>query len=223
MLDARLLLLLSDVDGLFDRHPADVDAQMIPRVDDIDGLDQRILGVAGSVFGSGGMASKVEAARIATLSGADVVVAPAGRVGVVSSVVVGEDVGTWFPPGASRPDSRKRWIAFAKMPRGRLRIDAGAVRALVRRGSSLLAAGIIDVTGDFAAGDAAEVVGPDGQTVARGLVAYNAEACRRLRGKSTDELDADHQRAVIHRDSMVVLARPPQPTAGGGTFGTHTV
>lgn len=216
MLDARLLILLSDVDGLYDRHPGDRGAALISRVDRIDDLDERHFGVSGTPFGSGGMSTKLEAARIATFSGAHAVIANARRSGVVGSAAAGDDVGTWFPPSDTRPGSRKRWIAFARMPHGRLGVDDGAVRALVERGSSLLAAGITDVAGDFTRGDAVEVAGPSGLVVARGLVTYGAEAVRALQGRSTSDLDADHQRAVIHRDSMVVLRTPSELQTGGG-------
>jgi glutamate 5-kinase len=207
MLDAGLLILLSDVDGLFDGHPSEPDAVLIPRVDDLDALDERHYGPSNSLFGRGGMSSKLEAARIATFSGASAVIGDARLPGVVGSLAQGESVGTWFPPRQARPGGRKRWIAFARAPHGLLGIDAGAVRALVDRGSSLLAAGVTEVTGDFAPGDAVEVAGPDGKIVARGLVAYGAETVRALCGRSTDELEPAHQRAVIHRDSLVVLAR----------------
>ena len=207
MVDAGLLVVLSDVEGLYDRHPSEPGAELIPRVDDVASLDQRHFGASGSAFGRGGMSTKLEAARIVTVSGAHAVIANARRSGIVADVTSGSPVGTWFRPGPSRPGSRKRWIAFARTPHGRLGIDAGAVRALVERGSSLLAAGITDVAGEFGPGDAVEVAGPSGSVVAQGLVTYGADAIRALRGRSTDDLDEAHQRAVIHRDSMVVLAR----------------
>lgn len=207
MLDAGLLILLSDVEGLFDGPPSQPGAVLIPQVDDLEALDERHFGSSGTAFGTGGMSSKLEAARIATFSGASAVIGNARRPGIVRAAAWGERVGTWFPPGATRPGSRKRWIAFARMPHGRLQIDAGAVRALVERGSSLLAAGVTEVRGDFAPGDAVEVAAPDGRVVARGLIGYGSDAVRTLLGRSTDEFEPDYQRALIHRDSLVVLAR----------------
>lgn len=211
MLGADLLLLLSDVDGLYDGVPsADPAPPLIERVDDVAVLDDRHVGLAGSHVGSGGMVTKLEAARIATFSAAHAVIANARAPRAVRRVVDGEALGTWFPPSRRRPDSRKLWIAFARQPRGCLVVDAGAVRALTSRGSSLLAAGVLDATGDFSRGDAVEVVGPDDQVVARGLVAYNRTELGRLLGRSTRELVAElgpgYDREVIHRDSLVVVA-----------------
>jgi glutamate 5-kinase len=156
------------------------------------------------------MVTKLEAARIATFSGASAVIANARRSDVLVDAVAGRVVGTWFPPARRRPESRKLWIAFAHQPSGRVVIDAGAVRALVERGSSLLAAGIVDVTGAFAPGDAVDVVAEDGHVVARGLVSYSAEEVRNVRGRSTEQLATElgtrFAGEVIHRDHLVVTA-----------------
>lgn len=209
MLGADLLVLLSDVEGLYDGHPSD-GAPLLDRVDDLARLDERHYGASSSGFGSGGMATKLEAVRIATFSAAHAVIARARRPDVLAEVVGGADVGTWFPPSERRPDSRKLWIAFAPAATGRLVVDQGAVRALVERGSSLLAAGILEAEGDFTAGDAVDVVGPDSRIVARGLVAYDRDDVLRLRGRRTSdalgELGPGFERAVIHRDKLVVVA-----------------
>jgi glutamate 5-kinase len=210
MLRADLLVLLSDVEGLLDGDPAVTpDLPVVERVDDLSALDARHYGRAVSAVGSGGMASKLEAARIATFSAAHTVIANARSSGVVRAAVAGDHVGTWFPPSPRRPESRKLWIAFAPAPKGQLRVDAGAVRALVERGSSLLAAGVVEALGEFDPGDAVEVLGPDDRVVARGLVAYGSGDIRRLRGRSSGALLADlgrgYDRAVIHRDSLVVV------------------
>jgi glutamate 5-kinase len=211
MLGADLLVLLSDVDGLLAGDPAlTASLPVVERVDDLSALNADHYGSAVSDVGRGGIASKLEAARIATFSGAHTVIANARRRGTIRAAVAGDHVGTWFPPSSRRPESRKLWIAFAPTPRGRVRVDAGAVRALVERGSSLLAAGVVDAVGEFDAGDAVEVVGPDERVVARGLVAYDSDDVRRLRGRSTPalvtELGPGYDRAVIHRDSLVVVA-----------------
>jgi glutamate 5-kinase len=210
MLGAELLVLLSDVEGLLDGDPArEDDLPVIGRVDDLGVFDGRRFS-PGSDVGTGGMETKLDAVRIARFSGAHSVIARARRDGVVRDVVAGAPVGTWFPPAARRPESRKLWIAFAPQPQGSVTVDAGAVRALVERGSSLLAAGITAVDGHFAAGDAVDVLGPDGHRVARGLVAHAAEVLERVKGRSTDELaeelGAPYARAVIHRDSLVVIS-----------------
>lgn len=210
MLHAELVVLLSDVDGLYPERPTTGAGAPLDRVDDVGMLDGLVVGPAGSDVGTGGMASKLEAARIATFSGASAVIANARRPDVLTDVVDGAPVGTWFPPSRRRPDSRKLWIAFAPIPQGRIFVDQGAVRALVERGSSLLAAGIVDSQGAFAAGDAVDVVGPDRHVVARGLTTYSSDDVLQIRGRSTEALGAEHgvafTREVIHRDSLVVVA-----------------
>ena len=211
MLRAELLVLLSDVDGLYAQRPGpDASAQQpLDRVEDFAALDAQVFGPAGTDVGTGGMASKLEAARIATFSAAHAVIANARRPDVLLEVAAGDHIGTWFPPAGRRPESRKLWIAFAPMPQGRIFVDAGAVRALVERGSSLLAAGIVDVQGDFNAGDAVDVVGPDRAVVARGLTTYATADLRQISGRSTEALTAEFgvafTREVIHRDSLVVV------------------
>jgi glutamate 5-kinase len=206
MLGADLLVLLSDVDGLYAEDPRrDTDAEPVDRVDDLDDVDRYRIGRSGSGVGTGGMVSKLDAVRIATLGAAQVVIANARRPGVVAEVVAGASVGTWFP-ARDRPERRKLWIAFATAPQGSLVIDHGAVRALVERGSSLLAVGITEVHGGFDAGAAVNVVGPDHQLVARGLVAFAAAEVRGMVGRSSGELTPDRRRAVVHRDSLVLLA-----------------
>ena len=212
MLNARLLVLLSDVDGLYQKRPEPgaENVDPIDRVEDFAALDAQVVGPAGSDVGTGGMASKLEAARIATFSAAHAVIANARRPDVLIDVADGAHLGTWFPPADRRPDSRKLWIAFAPVPQGRIHVDAGAVRALVRRNSSLLAAGIVEAEGDFTAGDAVDVLGPDHAVVARGLTTYSCEDVRQVRGRSTEVLEAElglsYTREVIHRDSLVVVA-----------------
>jgi glutamate 5-kinase len=207
MLGADLLVLLSDVDGLHDGHPS-TGAPLLDRVDDIGALDGRHWGTSSSDVGRGGMAGKLEAARIATFSAAHVVIANARRPGVVAAAVDGERVGTWFPPSPRRPESRKLWIAFAPRPRGVVVVDEGAVRALTTRGSSLLAAGVVDALGDFASGDAVDVVGPDRTAIARGLVAYDRRDVLRVRGSSSEQVAAtlgpDARAEIIHRDRLVL-------------------
>jgi glutamate 5-kinase len=211
MLGAQLLVLLSDVEGLLDGDPSrDPDLPVIDRVDDLARLDGVRWGGSSSGVGTGGMASKIEAVRIARSSAAHSVIAHARRADIVAQVIGGAHVGTWFPPSARRPESRKLWIAFAPQPQGAVTVDSGAVRALVDRGSSLLAAGVVDAEGPFSAGDAVDVRGPEGRTIARGLVAYGAEEVLRMCGRSTEqiveELGSSYAGAVIHRDRLVVVA-----------------
>ena len=215
MLDARVLVLLSDVDGLFDRDPGtDPAARLVPRVDDIDAIDPATVGGTGSWVGSGGMRTKVESARVAVLSACHAVVANARNPSVVVDAVAGAPVGTWFVAQPRRLEARRLWIGFALSTSGRIHVDAGAALALVERGTSLLAVGITAVEGRFSAGEAVEVCDPDGRVIARGLVNFDTEDVRRLAGRSTlaatEELGPAYGREVIHRDDLVVLtpARP---------------
>ena len=210
MLEADLLVLLSDVDGLYDRDPRnDPSAQLIGRVDDLASIDPRSVGGSGSSVGSGGMRTKVEAGRVAALSGCHAVVAHARRVDVVVDAVAGADIGTWFVAQPRRLDARKLWIGFALATHGRVGVDDGAVAAL-RRGGSLLAVGVTGAEGSFSVGDAVEVVAPGGVVVARGLVNFDLDTLRRIAGRSSDaaaaELGATTAREVIHRDDLVLLA-----------------
>lgn len=209
MLGATLLVLLSDVDGLHDGQPGS-GAPVIDRVDDLSVLDHRHHGASRSGIGTGGMTSKLEAARIATFSAAHCVIANARRGHVIIDVAAGDQVGTWFPPAAKRPESRRLWLVFAHQPAGRLFVDAGAVDALTTKGASLLAIGVTATAGDFQAGDAVDVVGPDGHAVARGVAAFDARTVDAMKGLSTTDLEDRHgaegARPVVHRDELVVTS-----------------
>lgn len=212
MLHADLLVVLSDVDGLYDRPPDQPGAELIRRVDDIGALDPAGIGGTGSFVGSGGMRTKVEAARVATASGAHAVIAPARRDGVVGAALAGADVGTWLVAGPRREDARKLWIGFAVDTHGEIHVDDGAARALRERGVSLLGVGVTDAVGAFDVGDAVAVIGPDGAAVARGLTNYRADDVRRLAGRSTaaaaEAFGSGFAREVIHRDDLYVLRGP---------------
>ncbi|MCC5947954.1 MAG: glutamate 5-kinase [Nitriliruptoraceae bacterium] len=208
MLDADLLALLSDVDGLYDRPPAEPGAVLIDRVDDPDALDLERIGGAGSYVGSGGMRTKVVAGRVAVASATHAVIAHARAPDVLAQVLGGGSVGTWFVAQPRRVEARRLWIGFALRVHGRIEVDAGAAGALRTRGVSLLGVGITGAEGDFAAGDAVEVVDPDGHTVARGLSNYDVADVRAMAGRSTQraltELGPAYTREVIHRDDLVV-------------------
>jgi glutamate 5-kinase len=210
MLEAQLLVLLSDVAGLHDGDPRrDPSAPVIERVDDVDALDRSVIGGTGSYVGSGGMRTKVESALVAVRSACDAVVADARRPDVLRDVLDGHGVGTWFVASDRRLEARRLWIGFALSVRGRVHVDAGAADALRRRGTSLLAVGITRADGAFGVGDAVEVVDPSGAVVARGLSNYEVGDVTRLAGRSTrqaaDELGTHFTREVIHRDDLVVL------------------
>ena len=217
MLEAGLLLLLSDVEGLYDRDPRrDAGARLVDRVEAIDELDLTVLGGSGSFVGSGGMRTKVESARVATSSATHTVIANARQPDVVAAALAGEPVGTWFVARRRRLEARRLWIGFALDVHGRIHVDGGAAAALTSRGTSLLSVGVVDAHGTFAAGDAVEVVDPAGRVIARGLSNYDAADVRRIAGRSTADAEAafgpGYAREVIHRDDLVVLPARSQPT-----------
>lgn len=207
LVDADLLVLLSDVDALYTGSPSDPSARRIAHVTseaDLSGISISKPGKSG--VGTGGMVTKVEAARIATGFGISVVLTSAPQAGPALS---GEEVGTLFRAADKRPAARLFWLAHATAPRGRLHLDPGAVTAVVTRRKSLLPAGITAVDGSFAAGDPVDLVDSDGAPVARGLVNYDAVELPALLGRSTPELAAalgpGYEREVVHRDDLVLL------------------
>ena len=211
LVHADLLVLLSDVDGLHDGDPRTAGSRLIPDVRGEADLAGARLGRGGAgpaSVGTGGMASKVEAARIATAAGIPAVVASAEK---AQQALQGEPVGTLFHPVGSRSSTRLLWLAHASTPRGRLRLDPGAVAAVVERRMSLLPAGVTSVTGTFAAGDPVELLDQNGNAVARGLVNFDATELPGLLGRSTRELARElgpaYRREVVHRDDLVVLRR----------------
>jgi len=204
---ADLLVLLSDVDGLYDAPPASPGATLVGEVADLADLGGVTVGAAGSAgVGTGGMVTKLEAARIAVEAGIPVVLTSAAN---AAAALAGDPVGTLFHGTGKRRRSRLLWLAHATESVGSIGLDAGAVRALVDRGASLLAAGITGATGDFHAGDPVDLVGPDGLVVARGLVNFDAEEIPKLVGRSSPELEAElgsaYAREVVHRDDLVIL------------------
>jgi len=203
LVHADLLILLSDVDALYTGDPAKPDSRQVVEVrgeEDLAGIAVGRTGRAG--VGTGGMVTKVEAARIATGAGIPVLLTSAER---AADAFLGEPIGTLFHRVRQRPAARLFWLAHATEPRGRLHLDDGAVRAVVSRRASLLAAGIVGVDGQFAAGDPVDLVDPAGQRVARGLVNYDAGELPGLLGRSTVDLGPDYAKEVIHRDDMVLL------------------
>ena len=202
---AELLVLLTDTAGLFTADPRlDERASLIEEIVEVDEALESVAGGAGTVRGSGGMASKLAAAKIAAWSGVRVVIAAADAPGVVLDAVAGRPVGTAVLPRADRLSSRKLWIAFARAAAGRIVVDAGARRALTEQGRSLLPAGVLGVEGDFDAEDAVEVVA-DGAPFAKGIVRYSAAALRDVAGRRTSELPEGLPHEVVHRDDLVVL------------------
>lgn len=207
LVHADLLILLSDIDALYDAPPTSANAKQITDVRDFTLLDEAQIGGAGNAgVGSGGMVTKVEAARIATGAGIPVVLTSLAN---VSSAVSGAEIGTLFHANGVRTSSRALWLAHASLPKGKLHLDAGATAAIRDRGTSLLPAGVTKVEGDFSAGDPVDLLSPDGEVIARGLVAFDAEEIPQLLGKSTKELGAslgaEYERELVHRDDLSLI------------------
>jgi glutamate 5-kinase len=203
LIHADLLVLLSDVDALYTGDPSRPDSQRIDEVRsdaDLAGVSTGRAGKAG--VGTGGMITKIEAARIATGAGIPVVLTAAT---LAAPALSGEPVGTFFHRVRERPAARLFWLAHATAPRGRLHLDDGAVRAIVSRRASLLPAGITAVDGQFSAGDPVDLVDTHGRSVARGLVNYDALELPGLLGRTTVELGPGYGKEVVHRDDLVLL------------------
>jgi glutamate 5-kinase len=203
LLHADLLILLSDVDALYTGDPSRPTSVRVAEVrgeSDLSGVAMGKPGRAG--VGTGGMVTKIEAARIATGAGIPVLLTSAALAG---PVLAGDEVGTLFHRVRERPPARLFWLAHATEGRGQLHLDEGAVRAVVGRRASLLAAGITGVDGQFAAGDPVDLVDPTGRRVARGLVNYDAIELPGLLGRSTVDLGPDYSKEVVHRDDLVLL------------------
>ena len=213
MLGADVLVLLSDIDGLYDADPrSNPNAIHIPEVRK---LTPNIVAMAGGVntaagVGSGGMATKLDAARIGMTAGCSTLITlgtHASAAGPIAAVTSGAK-GTWFIADLTPETARRQWLAGALRPTGSVRVDAGAARAL-KSGKSLLAAGVTSVAGRFERGDAVDVIGPDGATIARGVSAYSSEDATRLIGRKSDEFEAilgyRGRPALIHVDDMVLV------------------
>ena len=201
MVHADLLVILSDIDGVYSADPKRHRAELLTHIDDLRALDGLRAGKSGSPLGSGGMASKVEAVRVASASGTGVVIANARADAILRRILQGEKVGTFFPAHRVRGRSRKLWIEFVQNARGTIVVDVGAQKALVSGGKSLLPAGDVGHRGAFAIGDAVEVAGPDGSVFAKGITNYGADEIPSIQGSSIKE----GGREVIHRDSLVIL------------------
>ena len=207
LLHAEALVLLTDTPGLFTGDPRRRhDASLIEEIVEVDAEIEALAGGSGTDRGSGGMASKLTAAKIAAWSGVRAVIAGAGRPGVLAAALDGTaGAGTVFVPREQRLPARKLWIAFAVGSSGTVMVDAGAETALRERGVSLLPAGVTAVLGHFDADDAVEIAGPDGRTFAKGLARHPASVVKEWAGRRTSELPADTAPEVVHRDDLVLL------------------
>jgi glutamate 5-kinase len=206
MLGAEVLLMLTDTAGVFTADPRrDDEASLIEEIVEVDAALEHVVGGAGTERGSGGMASKLAAAKIAAYSGVRAVIASAALPGVVVDALAGRAVGTSFAPRAHRLPSRKLWIAFARASEGKIVVDAGAKNALVTGGKSLLPAGVREVVGAFDADATVEIVDHEGKVFAKGLCRYTSLQLQDYRGHKTADLPDGFPHEVVHRDDLVVL------------------
>jgi glutamate 5-kinase len=207
LLGSDLLLMLTDAAGVYTADPgADPGAELVPMVDDFEALEGLEIGHNTSPLGSGGMRSKVVAAEMATAAGIPVVIASGLVAGTIPAAAAGAPVGTRFAAREGRYSSFKLWLKYAKPSRGRVLVDAGAAHALREGGTSLLPVGVVDVAGEFDAGDAVDVA-YDGQAVGKGICNYSAGELRKVRGlKSPDvrELLPRASAEAVHRDYFVL-------------------
>jgi glutamate 5-kinase len=207
LLGAELLLMLTDAEGVFTADPrSHPDAQLVAQVSEFEELEGLDIGHAASPLGSGGMRSKIVAAEMATAAGIPTVIASGLMAGSILAAAAAEPVGTRFAAREGRYSSFKLWLKYAKPSRGSVFVDAGAARALREEGTSLLPVGIVEVSGDFDAGDAVEIA-HDGQSVGKGICNYSAPELRRVRGlKSADvrELLPRASQEAVHRDYFVL-------------------
>lgn len=207
--DADLLLNLSDVDGLYSGDPrVDSSCRLIEEVPAINEDIERLAGGTHGLSGSGGMRSKVEAARIATNSGVRMVIANASRPDVIADVVAGKNVGTRFIASETGLSHRKRWIAFGSRMRGSIVVNAGAAAMLTEGRKSLLPAGVVDMEGTFGVGELVSIVGEDRKEIARGLTNYSTTELALIKGRHSSEIETilgykDYDE-VVHRDNLIV-------------------
>lgn len=212
LVDADALIILSDIDGLYTANPAThPEAQIIHEVPEITPEIERLAGGAGTTMGTGGMMTKIEAAKVAMNAGVTMVIAPGARDHVLRDVLNGEEVGTLFPAKESHLRLRKSWIAFGKRIEGDIVVDRGCEKAMRQCGSSLLAAGIVSAEGEFTRGSTVRVLTKDGQEIARGVVNYGRSELMDLIGRQTKDFpeallqEDGFREEVIHRDNMVLM------------------
>ena len=209
LVDADALIILSDIDGVYTANPrTDASAELMDEIPEITPAIERLAGGAGSAQGTGGMQTKIEAAKIAQNAGVTMIIARGDDDGMIRGILSGAQIGTVFPAREAHLRTRKSWLAFGRHLAGELRVDAGCLRAM-RGGASLLAVGVTDVCGMFSAGETVRVLSPDGQEIARGIAAYGAADIALLMGHRASDFpdlvpDAVHEE-IIHRDNMVLM------------------
>ncbi len=211
LIEADLLIILTDIDGLFNSDPKlDQNAKCISLVKDIDELEiRKDIEDSKGKWSVGGVASKIQAAQKASRFGIPTVIALGTKRDVIQRILKGEEVGTLILPKRIKLSSRKHWIAFNLKPKGDLIVDEGAKKAIVQEGKSLLPSGIVKIRGSFERGDSVTLIGPKGKEFARGIVNYNSKELDKIKGLKTDEIEKSlgykYSDEVIHRDDLVVL------------------
>ena len=209
LVEANLLVIMSDVDGLYDENPHNSsDARLIPLVERVDESIEAMAGEAITAVGTGGMSSKIKAAKRATLYGVGVAIVNGRVENVLNRLIDGEEIGTYFLPASNRMTARKHWIAFTKKPRGKLLLDDGACKALIERGKSLLPSGISTIEGNFDRGDAVRLCDLAGNELAKGVTNYSQAELERIKGKRTTEIEKTlgykYSDEIVHRDNLVL-------------------
>ncbi len=209
--EADLLLILTDIEGLYTADPcSDPDARLVPLVRSITRDVERMAGSSGSNVGTGGMATKVSAAKKAARYGVPTILAPGKQPGIVTAALAGEEVGTYFVPVKEGLNRRKHWIAYTLRPTGKLLVDTGACRALLEKGTSLLPSGITGVEGRFERACCVRICGPDGVEIARGLADYSSLEVALLAGRKSSEIEQilgyRYGDEVVHRDNLVLVS-----------------
>ena len=213
LIRAPLLVLLSDIEGVFSGDPSDPNSSVLPIITDISAAQQKLVHDhpqrPGMKLSTGGMASKLDAARIATAAGENVVIANGRQENVIADILAGKEVGTLFIAEGPSVDSRKRWIGWGAIPAGKLALDVGACRAIATGGRSLLAVGVAEVSGSFVKGDVVSLCDNTGREFARGLTNYSADEMRIIAGEPTERIaELLGQRPydeVVHRNNLIVL------------------
>ena len=207
--ESQLLINLTDIDGLFDKDPRNHDDAKL--IDVVEKADRKIMRYASSIpgfLGTGGMASKIKAARKVALRGVPAIIANGLKPGILDLIFSGKEEGTLFLPGETTLCSRKHWIAFTKSPKGEIVIDRGAERAILKKGKSLLPSGMVEVRGRFSLGNSVLLLNEAGDQIAVGMVNYHSGDIRKIIGAKSAEIESrlgfKHDDEVIHRDNLVL-------------------
>jgi glutamate 5-kinase len=209
--EADMLVILTDIEGVYDRDPRVYkDAKLISHIDKVNEDIEDAAGGIGSAYGIGGMKSKIKAAKICSFSGIKMIIAGSRNSDVLGRIISGDNIGTFFAPAAEKKvKGVKKWIAFGKKTRGSIVIDRGAEEVVLNKGKSILAVGVVEVSGKFGRGDTLKVFSVDGKLIAKGISNFSSEDIERIKGKNKEKILSDFGPSmsdeVIHRDYLVVF------------------